>query len=108
MIDQVILGRGIVGDDFSAVDPIGFRDGPNLGLRSREPEKPAAKMRHVVFQDCRRIAPGINGNEQGLNFAGFVSQDLQRLRHVLQVGRANCRAIGIAEKYHHKAAAELF
>ena len=79
------------------------------GFRSRvSPEKSGSEIRHIVLSERRRVARRIDGDEEGLDFLGLVSQPRQGLRHVLQVGRADGRTIGVAEEDQHEAAAKAF
>ena len=74
---------------------------------SVEPEKSREKGGHIVAQELRRVALGIDGHEEHLHFFRILAQHLHRPGKIGQGGGTHVRTVGIGEKNHHHLAAKI-
>ena len=61
----------------------------------------------IGFHDLRRVARGVDGDEDRLDLVAFAAELIERRRHDLEFGRTDIRAIGEAEEDEHVFAAEV-
>ena len=52
----------------------------------------------------RRVALGVDGDEEHLNLVGLVAQPFEHLFQLAQRGRADIRAVGVTEEDQHDLA----
>ncbi len=89
------------------VDAIGLAGRRDRGRIAGQPDEVRIEARQVVLHDRRRIALGIDGDEEG---AGAISIGAERphdLGHLEQGRRADVRAMGEPEEHQEWTALEV-
>jgi hypothetical protein len=75
--------------------------------RAAQADEALVEGRHVGGQQFLGVALGVEGDEQHLHLVGLRSQLLHHAGHFGHRGRADVRALGIAEEHHHHLALEV-
>jgi hypothetical protein len=73
----------------------------------RNARKPASKLPDVAFQDLRRVALRVEGDEDALHPFAVLAQRLLHFRQLHHRRRADVGALGVAEEEHHGLALEF-
>ena len=110
MVEQVVAPLDLLGRGLRKVHAVRAARGAHLVVRAGEADEPWMHHRlfKVVLEALRRVARGVNGDEDGLDELTALVELLQHARHLCQLLRTDVRALGEAKVEQRPLALEVF